>query len=219
MCSSTWVNVYTYVQYYINFAADVLGRPIDIIYDSKPANSSIATLDGIQLNMPDYFNSTEKIMVGGNLYDNEYRRAADAISTSTSTSTSISTPSSTSIPALTPAAGLSNTNKIVIGVTVPIGTIIVAVGIYVAYRLWKKSQERRHRSLEERLHLRELANDLVTDTGHGRPPSLRAQQALDSIDSTPPPYFASVGIISNPNGESPNTMSEIAKSSFDDPKK
>ncbi|KAJ2234941.1 hypothetical protein IWW45_002992, partial [Coemansia sp. RSA 485] len=74
MCSSTWINIYSYVQYYISFIEDVLNRPIDIIYKNKPANTSIAIFSDLQLSTPEYVNMTGKLVVGGNLYEAQYQK-------------------------------------------------------------------------------------------------------------------------------------------------
>ncbi|KAJ2601295.1 hypothetical protein H4R99_003063, partial [Coemansia sp. RSA 1722] len=80
MCSSTWINIYNYVQYYISFIEDVLNRPIDIIYKNKPANTSIAIFGDLQLSTPEYVNMTGKLVVGGNLYEAQYQKGKQSSS-------------------------------------------------------------------------------------------------------------------------------------------
>ncbi|KAJ2786051.1 hypothetical protein GGI15_001718 [Coemansia interrupta] len=185
MCKDQWMNYYTWTVHFLAYAANVLGHSVDIMYNGTQANSTAVPESEIIFNQPDDVDMAGKLLVGGNLFG----RQASVSSTSSSEQTALPTESDLESDLASDtlisesdesgSSGLDKTAKIVIGVVVPVVAIIIAVCVFVGYRLWRnKRNDFKQRAHAEEMHLREMANDLVID------------QSVQPAALNPPPYSA-----------------------------
>ncbi|KAJ2786052.1 hypothetical protein GGI15_001719 [Coemansia interrupta] len=160
--STKWYNYYSYLYHFDSFAASVLNRSIDVFQlgvgtytDDDSGNLEYIT------NNPAYVNMDGKLQIGGDMYT----RLAEYTS---------------AVASQTPVAdsnnGLSRSAKIIIGVVIPVGVIIAAIGVFLFYRWWKfRKQDKAWDPNTESLSYYERANELG---GAG--------------EAVPPPYFRTV---------------------------
>ncbi|KAJ1797318.1 hypothetical protein LPJ59_003217 [Coemansia sp. RSA 2399] len=168
LCSSdaNFYNYYTYLWPYVGFASKVLGQPINIytggsyaqytktdVEEMNPPSSTI--VPGIRVIGGDIYpledvtqtpvNVDETtILASGAVTDSDSESESD-YDISSPTPTSTGTDSYASDDSLDPRSdgGLSKSQKIIIGVVVPLSVILIGIGALILYNYWRVRQEDR----------------------------------------------------------------------------
>ncbi|KAJ1719586.1 WD repeat-containing protein 33 [Coemansia erecta] len=187
MCSDQWINYYVYTYYFIAYATEVLNRVIDYTTGVEITNSTADTPSPLSLIQNADADLTGKMRVGGDFYAKQASvtsasgSSSSVKSTSTTATDDIARPTTES-PEDIGSSGLDTTQKIIIGVVVPVAVIIIIVCVVILYRLWRRrSADRTWQPRAEEMRMREIANELVAD------------EAIHPSSTLPPPYSASAG--------------------------
>ncbi|KAJ1664943.1 hypothetical protein EV178_003622 [Coemansia sp. RSA 1646] len=183
MCNGpvTTFSYYTDLWTYVGFAGKVLNRPINVFGPITNTTTNDITINS--MNQASKVDVAGAIIVGGDLYKIQ-RDMVDGSST-TSVSETESATDSTDIPQLSgiftdegaTSSGLSRGGKIAIGVSIPLGVVVIAIGSIAVYRMWSNKRKEKDWNPEmEETQLRTAALELN----------------LDEVLVTPPPYSAGI---------------------------
>ncbi|KAJ2367829.1 hypothetical protein IW150_005573 [Coemansia sp. RSA 2607] len=175
MCSDQWVNYYVYTYYFIEYAVEVLNRSIDYTTGIKITNSTADPPSPLSLSQQADPDLSGKMRVGGNFYAKQ-----SGVTSTTTDDISRPTTESNGGSSSDGSSGSDKTQKIVIGIVVPVAAIIMIVCVAVLHRLWKRRRANRTwQPRAEELHMHDIANDLVVE------------HAIQPSSLLPPPYSAS----------------------------
>ncbi|KAJ2858472.1 hypothetical protein J3B02_000222 [Coemansia erecta] len=188
--SVEWRSFYTYLFRFTGFAVKVLNRTIHTFtfHDESSTNTSDTSMF-IQ-NKPAYVDMKNKTQIGGDVFGRK-EDVKPSQSTEPSQNTETTSPTSTPESANT-LQGLSKDAKIAIGVSVPVGCLLLIVLSVFVWRWWKKNQ--RDKSWDphgENTNINEIANNLVADISNTRPPppyfrtATEHQDEVEVAESTP----------------------------------
>ncbi|KAJ1664941.1 hypothetical protein IW140_002740 [Coemansia sp. RSA 1813] len=178
----TTLSYYTGLSYYLGFAYSVLKRPINIYVSDSTETWEDSTISS--MSVPKNINVSSTMVVGGDLYEVE-RNMVDSAHASSSEVES-ATASSDSSPQSTQATsgsdnGISKGAKIAIGVAVPMGVIIIIIGVVILVHIWKvKRQDKEWDPNAQALNLQEVALEMTVNEPYPVPPPYSRDDATGS---------------------------------------
>ncbi|KAJ2548978.1 hypothetical protein EV175_004619 [Coemansia sp. RSA 1933] len=142
MCtqSDTILNYYTMLWPYVGFARTVMGRGVSVYNQTTGSQSNDMTINSmVSPNSTSVPNTTTE---GGDLYPKQLSIEASQSQEAALSKTDSSNDSSQATTSSGDSSnGLSKAQKIAIGVAVPLGVILVALGGIIVHHIWKVRRE------------------------------------------------------------------------------
>ncbi|KAJ2403097.1 hypothetical protein GGI23_000236 [Coemansia sp. RSA 2559] len=175
--SAKTLSYYTSLYSYLGFAHSVVGWPIDIYF------SGYTTWEGntvLSMNTPGDTSVSGAIIVGGDLYqvEKDMMDSSYTPSESATASDEISQQPTHDTASSNSGSGLSKGAKIAIGVAVPIGAIIIAIGTAILIHIWRiKQQDKAWDPNAQASNLQEIALEMTVDDPYSNPPAYSPNDA------------------------------------------